>query len=379
MKVVMIAPHWPPRNSGHGDYSWHLANSLHERGIEMVVVVVGQDQLAPCADPRVSVASAPFPGTVSALRKVVNIVAGYQPDVVLLQFEANAYRLKARPHLLPLALRLKGLSVVVMYHELWPPRRFPRAAKFALLNPPNRVVAFSRWHADGVSRFRRTGREVDIIAVATNITAPLRGNRQLVRTRFGISADDFVISFFGFVLPEHQVDLLVEAVAKVQQAIPGVQLSVIGGVDFVKNSYHQRLARRAKELGIEGRITWHGRVERGDDVARLLCISDVGVLPYDTGVGENNGAFVAMSQYGFPIVTTRGERSSEMESEGVAQFVASDADDIAGAIIQIHDDRTVADRLSERVLAWSQRRTWETLAEGFEQVLDTNSERVIVE
>lgn len=379
MKVVLVTPHWPPRASGHGDYSWHLTQSLSDKGADISVVVLGQEELDSFDDPGIKVSAAPFPDSLKRMRNVTSFVAAQDPDVVCLQFEANAYQLKAFPHLLPLALRLRGQRVVLMYHELWAPRRAGRLAKFVLLNAPQRVVAFSRWHAEGMQRFRKFGSQVDIIAVATNILRPELGDLRLHRARFGFTNDDTVVSYFGFIVPEHRLHNLLEAVASARRKVPGIRLSIIGGFDTQRNSYHQSLEAQARELGIASVTTWHGRVEDPQAVARLLGVTDVGVLPYDTGVGENNGAFVAMAQYGFPIVTTRGARSGLMEAEGVAKFVADSPTDIEGAIVCLADDPVEAEQLGSRAEQWSSRRTWDKLAQAFMEVFDPNSGVVNVE
>ncbi len=379
MRVVLVTPHWPPRASGHGDYSWHLTHSLREAGADISVLVLGQDDVDESIDSAISVTGIDFPDSPKRMRAVVKAVAALRPDVVCLQFEANAYRLKAFPHLLPAALRMKGLRVVLMYHELWAPSRLGRPAKFALLNAPSRVVAFSQWHAQGMHRFRKIGPPVDIIAVATNILRPELGDLRLHKTRYGFTADETVISFFGFIVPEHRLHNLLSAVGAARERVPGLRLSVIGGFDPDRNSYHQSLEAQTRELGISSVTTWHGRVQDPQAVARLLGITDIGVLPYDTGVGENNGAFVAMAQYGFPIVTTTGARSALMEAENVAKFVSEDVAEIENAIVELCQDHAQATALGERAAAWSERRTWDKLAGAFMETFDPDSGVVNVE
>ncbi len=365
-RVALVTAHFPPRLSGHGDFTARLASSLVAQGMHVDVVVLGQDAVQQLPD--AAVHEAPFPKSPRSLANAVKAIAALKPDVVCLQFEANAFGLKAFPHLLPIALRARGLYVAMTYHELWAPSRFGRLAKTALLNGPNRVIVFSRWHAEGVDRFRKLGAPAEPIAVSTNIAAPV-GDPRLLRARYGLEQTT-VITFFGFVITAHCVEELVTAVAKLRAEGRDVVLSVIGRFDPRIDGYHQQLVRQADELGIRDAITWHGRVESDADVARLLALTDIGVLPYDTGVGENNGAFAAFAQYGVATVTTSGDRSRYMQEERVASFVNPDAPSIAAAVGELLDDPQERAALGARARAWSERRSWDAVAAGYKVVLE---------
>ena len=365
-RVVVVTAHYPPRLSGHGDFTSRLASSLVAQGMDVEVVVLGQDAVQD--QPLVPAHSAPFPASPQSLFAAVKVIHNLKPDVVCVQFEANAFRLKAFPHLLPLSLRARGMYVAMTYHELWAPKRLGRVAKAVLLNAPNRVVVFSRWHADGVNRFRRHGQAAEPIAVSTNIAAPV-GDPRLLRARYGLEHTT-VLTFFGFVITAHCIEEIVIAIAKLRAEGRDVALSVVGRFDPTVDGYHQQLVALANDLEVGDAITWHGRVESDADVARLLALTDIGVLPYDTGVGENNGAFAAFAQYGVATVTTSGDRSTFMEQEGVASFVAPQAESIAAAIGALLDDRDALRALGTRAKAWSDRRTWTNVAVAYRAVLE---------
>ena len=366
MKIALVTAHWPPRLSGHGDYAWHLASGLLQCGDALDVYVLGQEVAIPL--PGAVVNTVAFPGSAVRLLRVARRVAGRRPDVVLMQFEANAFQLRALPHLLPLSLRRSGARVIVTYHELWAPNHLGQLAKLCLLNAPDRVIVFSDWHAAGVARFRRRPPRADVIACPTNFPTVL-SDRALCRARFGIAADVTVIGFLGFILPEHRLDELLGALAVLRAQGRRVMLSVIGEFQSATNGYHQRLVDTAAELRVSELVTWHGRVREADAVARLLAICDVAVMPYHAGVGENNGAFAAFAQAGVPVVTTRGERSTHMEAEGVAVFSDAGGGELAGAISRVLDDPELAAGIATRARAWSQRRSWDRVVDGYRTVI----------
>jgi glycosyltransferase involved in cell wall biosynthesis len=373
VKVLLVTAHWPPRLSGHGDFSYKLAEALTSEGrhVEVLVLDAEPQELRPLPSGG-RVEAFPFPKTLRQLIKLVRRIDAIAPDVVCLQFEANAFRLRARPHLLPLLLRARGRRVVMTYHELWAPRRAGRIAKAILLNAPNRVVTFSRWHADGVNRFRKVGAKADIIACATNIETS--STRALNRVRFGFDANTTVLTFFGFIMPSHNIETLLHVLAGLRKNGRNVMLSMIGRFDPSVDGYHQRLRDCAQELGVAGSVCWHGRVEDAGAVARLLNVTDVGMLPYDTGAGENNGAFAAMATHGLAIVTTAGERSKDMEAEGIASFVRPNHEALTEAVQHLMDDEQMRSLLAKRARSWSERRSWANCGAAYSRLLQGSRE-----
>jgi glycosyltransferase involved in cell wall biosynthesis len=109
---------------------------------------------------------------------------------------------------------------------------------------------------------------------------------------------------------------------------------------------------------------------------RLLSVCDLGILPYDSGVGENNTAFAAFAHAGIPVVTTRGKRSTEMETEGVAIFADPGPDELAAAIALVLDDRGLAAKVAARGRAWSARRNWQRVTAGYREVMTRRSATV---
>lgn len=367
MRIVLVTPHWPPCLSGLGDYAWHLSHALALAGVDVDVVVLGDDVAA--ADfSGGPVRSVPLPTRTRQLREAAETILRDSPDAVCLQFEAHAFQLRATPHLLPALLRLRRVPVVLTYHELWPPRRLGRLMKLALLQTPNRVIVTSEWHREGVRRFRRAGRIPNIVPVGTNVPG-IPGDRMLLRSRFGFEDGIAIITFFGFVIPAHNVHEVVEAVAILVEQNRDVRLSVIGAFDPIRNSYHQRLVAAVDRLRLDSHVTFHGRVEEPAAVARLIAITSVGVLPYDQGVGENNGSFAAFAALGVPVVTTRGPRSPRMEDEDVAVFSEPRPAELATSIVGLLDDGESAASIGARAETWASSRTWRRTAEAYVDAL----------
>jgi glycosyltransferase involved in cell wall biosynthesis len=336
---------------------------LGNRSVTVTVLVTGQGTVIPAENERVAVRTVAFPSSPRSLAALTDEVLSLRPTVVCVQFEANAFGLDPAPHLVPLALRLAGVPVMVFYHELWPPKRFAKLAKVALLNAPHSVGVSTDWHAAGVRRFRRVGPPPVLIPVASNIVR--RTGEPLDRVRYGLPVGRIVLTFFGFVGPQHCFAELIDAVARIRDTGIDVCLSVIGAVDFLKNGYHQYLRGMVEELVLVDRVIWHGRVAEDDAVARLISATDIAVIPYADGVGENNGAFAALARFGLPIVTTRGDRSARLEERGTALFAEATGAGLSESIMQLLEQAELRAEVAAAALRWASEHDWDAAATAY--------------
>ena len=99
--------------------------------------------------------------------------------------------------------------------------------------------------------------------------ARLEQSRPLVRNK-----NEFRIMHHGLIAYRHGVDLLVEAVAQVRMAIPGVRLDLYGA----RTPFLDTVLATAERLGVADIVTFHGEIDQ-DGIARAILKSDLGVVP----------------------------------------------------------------------------------------------------
>lgn len=171
------------------------------------------------------------------------------------------------------------------------------------------------------------------------------------------------ITAVGRLGPEKGFDLLLAAFAKIAAAHPGWRLRIVGGGPLA-----EALARQARELGIEARVSFTGRVS---DVFPLLASSELFVMSsrYE---GFPNALGEAMAA-GLPVVSfdcPSGPRALIRHGVDGVLVPPEDVDALARAIdrlIQHPAERAalasraieVTDRFSEEAIM----RRWEDLLE----------------
>jgi glycosyltransferase involved in cell wall biosynthesis len=198
------------------------------------------------------------------------------------------------------------------------------------------------------------------------------------REALGLSDEDFLIAYLGYVYPGKGIETLLKAVQTVSNERANVRLVVVGGTLQGFHSYAERVYELPHQMGIGDKVTWTGQYSWDSDKASTyLRAADAFVLPIEIGVQMNNSSFAAAATHGLPIITTRGadlERQF-VHQENVFLCPPKDPDSMASAIKLLMDApdlrarlRAGALRLARDWFSWERAtdRTLATFGEGNE-------------
>jgi glycosyltransferase involved in cell wall biosynthesis len=188
-----------------------------------------------------------------------------------------------------------------------------------------------------VRRLRRTGISAERIHVVPNAygaPGPLF-SRTEARARLGLSKDALVACWVGRLSSEKGPDVMVRALPLLD---PQWQLSMLG-----EGRDRAQLAVTTAELGVAGRVRWHGGVA---NAASLLAAFDAFVLSSRTE-GTPIALFEAMAAR-VPIVATRVGGVPDVIGDAHAVLVPAERpDEIARALGRIQRDPAAAARRAD--------------------------------
>jgi glycosyltransferase involved in cell wall biosynthesis len=131
------------------------------------------------------------------------------------------------------------------------------------------------------------------------------------RAILGIGPAARAIGWIGRISPEKGPDVALEAFAALDPVADGLELHIIG-----EGRLRGQLQARARELGIEGQVTWHGAIE---NAATVFSAFDLFVLSSRTE-GTPMVLLEAISS-GVPIVATSVGGVPDVVSEREAWLV----------------------------------------------------------
>ena len=155
-----------------------------------------------------------------------------------------------------------------------------------------------------------------------------------IRDELGIAAGDHVVTMVAVLRPEKAHDALLSAARQLTKAYPGTRVHYLIVGD---GSLRRSLQEQAAALGIDSRVQFLG--ERSD-VAQILHLSDVAVLPSHAAVETLPLALLEAMAAGVPIVASAVGSVPELIEDGVTGRLIkpADADGLANAIWFILND-----------------------------------------
>ncbi len=191
-----------------------------------------------------------------------------KPDVV------HTHLLHADLYGLPAARRAGARATVSSRHNDNPFRRNPllRWANHRAMRRTDRVIAIS--HA--LARFVE---EVEHVDPARIVTIPYGYDppeipphaRETLRAELGFTPDAPVVGFFGRLIPQKGVDVLLDAFARLRPRFPQAHLLIVGD-----GSLRDALEAQAETLGVRDAVTFAGWVARA---RQMMPACDVIAMP----------------------------------------------------------------------------------------------------
>ena len=316
-----------------------LAPGLRQRGHQVAVAaVLGHGERPPflaaveAAGVEVHAIRAGGRAYLRERRLVMDLICGWRADLV----HTHGYRadvvtgLAAARAGVPTVSTVHGFTggdIKNRFYELLQLRAFRRMDAVVAVSSPLR------------QRLIRAGVPEPRVRCIRNAWAPASAllGRHDARTILGLPGGEPVIGWVGRLSPEKGPDLFLEALSRVPW-----QASVMGDGRFGRS-----LRRLAEDLGISGRVRWHGLVP---SAGRLVSAFDVLVLSSRTE-GTPIVLFEAM-EAGVPIVATAvGGVPDVLRPDEALLVPPGNPERLAEAMRRVFDDPAAAAARASRARA----------------------------
>jgi glycosyltransferase involved in cell wall biosynthesis len=264
--------------------------------------------------------------------------------------------------------KLLGSGVVLDIHDLSPHmfearfggRRFARLATRILRSVEGGACALAdrvvTVHGPYRDELAAAGVPPQKIALVMNAPIPDVIDRARTAARGRPSSNSFVVAYHGTVNHWYGVDLIVEAIASLEQDIPEIAGLIIGEGDALGTAEH--LARR---LRVDGRIEFSGAYVSSADALRRIAVASCGVIPNRQSRLNRFALSSKLLEYvalGIPVVVAELETlAAHFGPDEVTFFEPDDAESLAVAIAWVAQNpaeaREKAKRAQRRAEAYS--------------------------
>jgi len=289
---------------------------------------------------------------LAALRR---LATGFRPTLVYERFSlfsAAGVRL-AEERAVPSVLEVNApLSRERDRHERLNAGSLTRRLEKHILGLATRIVVVS----SVLKRYvRETGVPAERIRVVHNGVDAQRFSPDVAPA--GEPARELRIGFCGTLKPWHDLGVVMEALAQTD-GLERAQLLVVGD-----GPAREDLARLARRLGIEPRVTWAG-TRHEDEVPGLLATCDVLCVPAPGGDEHYFSPLKLLEgmALGLPVVATdAGDVAAVAGGDGPAALLVppEDVTAMGAALLRLQDEPTLRRQLGRAGRARAERHTWD--------------------
>ena len=173
----------------------------------------------------------------------------------------------------------------------------------------------------------------------------------------------FKLVYHGTITKRLGIDLAIEAVAKLEKQIPGIELHIWGGgeyLDFICDQF--------KELA-KNQILFFHKMVPVEELPGALAEMDVGVIPNRKSVATELMLPVKMMEYialGIPVVAPKLKAIQNYFTEEMVSFFEPDnIDTMAETILKLYQDSSRRKSQGEKAKAFIKQYGWEKQALDF--------------
>ncbi len=183
------------------------------------------------------------------------------------------------------------------------------------------------------------------------------------RRTLGLPIEGRLALFLGLIRPYKGVDVLLDALARVRD---GDWSLAVAGEPW--GGQGKVLTRRAKALGLEGRVRFHLHWVPEGEVPTWLGAADVMVLPYRSG-SQSAVAPMALGS-GVPVVASAVGGVPEVVEDGVNGLLVTPGSAAALAAALDRLDDATREELAAGARRWAEGVTWDAYAGEVERLLE---------
>jgi glycosyltransferase involved in cell wall biosynthesis len=160
-----------------------------------------------------------------------------------------------------------------------------------------------------------------------------------------------VIVYHGTLARRLGLDIAIQAVAKARNAVPRIELRIIGA-----GEERNALIQLRDRLGLHQAVTFSEGFVPVENVPSLIDDADIGIIPLRVSGGTDIMLPTKLLEYvtmGIPCIVPRtGTIARYFDDQMVQYFEAEDVDSLASAIIELHRDprrrASIAELATER-------------------------------
>lgn len=299
--------------------------------------------------------------------RTANYIKKKKPDMVIIQWWHPYFA----PCYFLLAKFMGKQNLTFVCHNVFPHERFPldkKLTRLTLKNGKHFIVHAKEEEAE----LRQIMPSPDCRVTphpSYNAFCFEHMTKAQARERLGLSMDEKVLLFFGFVRPYKGLKHLIAAMPKIKEQLGNVKLLIVG--EFGNAEYKEGYVSQIKHLalsspGLEADVIINDGYMPDREVEKYFAACDMVVLPYESATQSG----IVQIAYGFgkPVTVTNVGGLPDVVSDGRTGYVVPPQDEkaLAEAVVRYFAEDKEAE-FTGNIAAEAYRFSWERMGEVVEQ------------
>ncbi len=380
MKIVFLTQNYPPTICGVGDHTYHLAQAMIEKGVE-VHVICGAHQKVVQQD-NVEVYPIVNQWNTEGMKIVLEQVKNIQRDWFIVQYVPHGFHDKGLPYILVSLYRAVSkldVSILTIFHEV---KIRPETAvktrlisylqgqiAYKLANISQKVVTSIDFYDNNLKNL--SPKKKSIIPIASNIV-PIKvseGLKKHLKDVYKISADAKIVCTFG----DRNISNYLQAFDALVKDYPNLIWLLCG-----KNSTPSVIWESRSYLRYVGELP-------ANQIYQHLSLGDVFFMPDfvseegEGGTCNKSGSLACALSLGIPIVGSKGDMNNKglVDGENILLTDIRNPKDVYQALESCLDSADLSAKLGRNArLFHDQSLRWAVSAEQFLALMGPSVKRV---
>jgi glycosyltransferase involved in cell wall biosynthesis len=179
-----------------------------------------------------------------------------------------------------------------------------------------------------------------------------------------------IISYFGMVYPGKGFEVILETIELLRDRGNTFKFKFIGGGMVDNGDYEEHVRFEIRKRNLTGIVDWMGLVPE-DIVSRELSKSRTVFLPFDSGLSDRRGSFMAAIAHGRPVLTSPPVVEMPFLKNGVNVMwpEKSEVKQYVRILERLLTDDSLVSALSRGAFLLGNKFQWSKIARDYEMVL----------
>jgi glycosyltransferase involved in cell wall biosynthesis len=298
MRIGIICPNFPPARfeGGISHFSELLAKSLAKLGHDIYAFAsteFSKSTSNPSSSEDINIIRIKGPWRYGSVKIIKNISVNENIDALILQYAPASYRKSFR---LKWTLTKFPCEKLTAFHALYG-KDIDRLWGFLMLMGNSKIIATNSEIVHIIEkRFPFLLKKTSWIPIGSNIQLNSVLNEHE-------KSDDPIITYFGMMYPGKGLDLVLDVLEKLKNRKNRFHFNFIGGGIIYYPNYQNEFRKKIKKRGLNEIVDYLGFVP-DNEVSKWLTMSRFIFLPYDRGISDRRGTFMAAISHRKPVLTS---------------------------------------------------------------------------